>query len=76
MILFMLYMLYVCVCVLKKVYFFSDVSNASRWYTGTIVKKTSRSHQVIYDDGDERAENLKTKKWRFSKSSLLDGPGQ
>jgi hypothetical protein len=58
------------------VVWYEDVSNTSKWYSGTIVKKTSRSHQVVYDDGDERAENLKTKKWRFSKSKLLDGAEQ
>jgi len=48
-----------------------DATNAPKWYTGTVVKKVARSYQVMYDDGEERAENLKTRRWRFSKSEFF-----
>jgi hypothetical protein len=48
-----------------------DTTNAPKWYSGTVVKKVARSYQVMYDDGEERAENLKTRRWRFSKSEFF-----
>ncbi len=48
-----------------------DATNAPMWYTGTVVKKVARSYQVLYDDGEERAENLKTRRWRFAKSEFF-----
>jgi hypothetical protein len=53
-----------------EVLWVSDTSNKSMWYAGTIcgvVNGSKKIFTVLYDDGEERDESLRSKNWRFCK---------
>ena len=56
-----------------EVLWVEDLSNKPMWYAGTIVSKSDGLKPfftVLYDDGEERVENLRNKRWRFCPHSV------
>ena len=56
-----------------EVLWMQDLTNNPMWYAGTVVHRSDGLkpfHTVVYDDGEERVENLRSKRWRFASSQV------
>lgn len=56
-----------------EVLWVQDATDRPMWYAGTVCRVSGGTrpiHSILYDDGEERSENLQTKQWRFCRRAI------